>query len=224
MTAFLQIKLLVFDYVFLYSSQAIPGVGAHLHTPRHHGWLRHPTPSHHRGLEHPTPSYHLLKDVVTASGFATKLTLFFSDRRILCANERILCAAAGRVPMFVMTRVSQLLWDWVRLPRTDSRFDSKSLMSSTGWWCLGVSGGRAHPWSALGSGAPHPWASRWCPRVWGWCGPPCTPGTAWEGYYVLCLMMYLMLYLMSYDLWLMSYLMSYVTWSHGFGVCLVFST
>ena len=53
--------------------------------------------------------------------------------------------------------VSQLLRDWVRLPRTDNRFDSKSIIFSTGRWCLGVSGGRGHPWSSLGSGAPHLW-------------------------------------------------------------------
>ena len=32
------------------------------------------------------------------------LGFFFADKNTLCANERILCAAAGRVPMFVMAR------------------------------------------------------------------------------------------------------------------------
>ena len=63
-------------------SQAIPGVGTHLHTPGHHGWLRHPTPSHHRGLEHPTPSHHLLKiDVLPPSSFAINDILFFHKRK-----------------------------------------------------------------------------------------------------------------------------------------------
>ena len=105
-------------------SQAIPGVGAHPHTPGHHGWLRHPTPSHHQGLEHPTPSHHRSYKNRCVSRLHPVLQLslhfFFTD-------EKTFCEQTGNIFIKTSFRNHKLCDEKHGIDlRTDSRFDSKS--------------------------------------------------------------------------------------------------
>ena len=92
---------------FLISLSSNPRGGG----PPPHPWASrvasppHPKSSPRPGASHPksSPLQNRCGDCIR---FCNEdcIFFFFTDKKTLCANERILCAAAGRVPMFVMTR------------------------------------------------------------------------------------------------------------------------